>query len=537
MIIFVSDAFADQYVGGAELTTEAIIESSLYPVNKVTSDRVNINMMEEHKDSYWIFGNFSGLSKEAVVYAIKNLDYSIIEYDYKFCKFRSIKKHINHEDKCECEKGVIGKLVSSFFAKSKMNFWMSQKQLEIYQERFPFLKNNNTVLSSVFSNETLDYLKKLDTSDKNDKWIILKSPSWIKGMEDAIHYAEEENLDYELVWGLEHKYLLQKLASSRGLIFLPRGRDTCPRLVLEAKILNCELILNDEVQHKNEEWFADKSTIIEYLQTRGSVFWRKIEEIASDKLKITKNSPKGVHSLKIVIPFYNAEKWLSKCIKSLKMQDYRHFECFLVDDTSSDSSYNTAKHAIGSDKRFKLVKNKKKRYALENISRTIEKADCKDNDVIIIIDGDDWLASSYSLSTLACAYDEKDCLMTYGSYIYNPTGQRGIEPSQYPDEVIKNNLFREDAWRASHLRSFKYSLWKNLNQDDLKDEEGNYYAMAYDQAIMLPLLEMASTRSKYIEETLYVYNKDNPLNVDKIKAKQQYAIAQEIRKKKKYTAM
>jgi hypothetical protein len=57
--------------------------------------------------------------------------------------------------------------------------------------------------------------------------------------------------------------------------------------------------------------------------------------------------------------------------------------------------------------------------------------------------------------------------------------------------------------------------------------------VAYDQAIMLPLLEMSGHRSKYIKETLYVYNKSNPLNVDKIKAEQQYKTAQEIRKKKK----
>jgi len=411
---------------------------------------------------------------------------------------------------------------------------MSKKQCDVYTKLFPFIKNN-TVLSSVFSDDTLSFLTKLNIDKKNNKWIILDSPSWIKGREDAILYAEKHKLEYELVWDLKYEELLKKLARSKGLILLPPGRDTCPRLAIESKILGCELALNDNVQHKDEEWFKSKNTIIKHLQSRGSVFWRKIEAIASDKLKITKNSPKVAHELKIVIPFYNAEKWLPKCIKSLKLQDYEHFECFLVDDMSSDNSYNTAKRAMGPDKRFKLTKNRKKRYALGNISRTIEKADCNHDDVIILIDGDDWLASSYSLSTLAHAYDEKDCLMTYGSYVYNPTGQRGVEPSQYPDEVIKNNLFREDAWRASHLRSFKYSLWKNLNHDDLKDEEGKYYSMAYDQAIMLPLLEMASTRSKYIEETLYVYNKDNPLSVEKIKAAEQHLTAQEIRSKKPYT--
>ena len=146
MIIFVSDAFTEQYIGGAELTTEAIIQSSLFPVNKVLSSQVNLDLLKKYKNSYWIFGNFSGLNMEIILHVIKNLNYSIIEYDYKFCNFRSIKKHINLEEECKCEKGIVGKLISSFLAKSKMNFWMSQKQLEIYQERFPFLKNNNVYL-------------------------------------------------------------------------------------------------------------------------------------------------------------------------------------------------------------------------------------------------------------------------------------------------------------------------------------------------------------------------------------------------------
>jgi len=128
-------------------------------------------------------------------------------------------------------------------------------------------------------------------------------------------------------------------------------------------------------------------------------------------------------------------------------------------------------------------------------------------------------------------------LMTYGSYVYHPGGMRGIEPSKYPDSVTNSNSYRQDKWRASHLRSFTYYLWKNLNQDDLKDSEGKYYTMAYDQAIMLPLLEMSADRSVYIEENLYVYNKENPLNVDKIKAQQQHQTAQEIRNKKPYSKL
>jgi len=48
---------------------------------------------------------------------------------------------------------------------------------------------------------------------------------------------------------------------------------------------------------------------------------------------------------------------------------------------------------------------------------------------------------------------------------------------------------------------------------------------------------MSGDRSEYIEESLYVYNKENPLNVDKIKAQRQFETAQEIRNKKPYTKL
>jgi len=534
VIIFVSDAFSEHYVGGAELTTEAIIDASCFPVNKVLSQTVNLGLMRKYQNCFWIFGNFAGLSHECLLYAIKNLSYSIIEYDYKFCKFRSIEKHKSLEGQCDCHEQLNGKLIATFFAKSKINFWMSEKQYQIYKNIFPFIKNN-VILSSVFSDETLSYISSLDVGNKDDKWIILGSSSWIKGVDDAVSYAKENNLNYEIIWGMEYKEFLKKLANSKGLIFLPLGADTCPRLVMEAKMLGCELILNDNVQHKDEDWFRDQSFVFAYLKTRGQFFWRRIEEVAHDILDFSKTPTTSKIHFKLIIPFFNAESWLPKCLRSLKIQNYKNFKCFLIDDMSNDNSVKIANKMISKDRRFEVIKNKNKYYALENIVRTIDKADCDDEDVIILLDGDDWLATSHSLSTLANNYENHDCWVTYGSYVYNPGGQRGVEPSDYPAEVIKNNSFRTDQWRASHLRSFKYDLWKKLSHDDLKDKAGNYYKMAYDQAIMLPLLEMAGERSKFIPHVLHVYNRENSLNIDKIKASEQHQTAQEIRSKKSYT--
>ena len=136
MIIFCSDAFAEHYTGGAELTTEAIIKNSLFPVNKVLSKQVTLELMEKNKNCLWLFGNFSGLDKRCILYAAKNLDYCVVEYDYKFCKFRSIKKHEKFEGECNCHNENHGKLISAFMARSRMNFGCQKSNVSFIQAFF-----------------------------------------------------------------------------------------------------------------------------------------------------------------------------------------------------------------------------------------------------------------------------------------------------------------------------------------------------------------------------------------------------------------
>ena len=533
MIIFVSDMFVEDYVGGAELTSEAVIQDSLVPVTKIHSNNLTPSLMGKNKDKFWIFGNFSNLSRPCIVYAIKNLTYSVLEYDYKFCKYRSAEKHYAAEKQnCACHNEQIGKLISIFFKKSITTWFMSEKQKQIYLDKFPFLNNESTkVLSSVLPQDILEYIDALDCSKKDEKWLILNSDSWIKGRDLAVNFAKSKDLEYELVWGLEHKEVLKKMSTSKGIIYLPPGGDTCPRFIIEAKLLGCELMLNDNVQHKDESWFQDKKTAFSYLKERTEIFWSTTEDkwnLDTPKFKTLTEDTK----FNIIVPFYNAEEWLKKCIISIKRQKYNNFRCFLIDDLSTDLSSQVVLNNIKNDDRFKLVKNTEKKYALGNIVETLL-AVAEDEEVNVLLDGDDWLASKNVLSHLNQEYSQSECLLTYGSYVYHPDGFRGIEPSMYPESVIEDNLFRKDSWRASHLRTFKTKLWKEINLDDLKNSQG-YYKTAYDQALMLPLLELSGGKFKFVSHIMHTYNRENPLNVDKIKQKTQFERAQQIRKKKPY---
>ena len=72
IIIYVADMFFEECEGGAELTSDAIIESSPYDIITIRSQDLNIKLAEKHLDKYWVFGNFHEISKITKKYIIHN---------------------------------------------------------------------------------------------------------------------------------------------------------------------------------------------------------------------------------------------------------------------------------------------------------------------------------------------------------------------------------------------------------------------------------------------------------------------------------
>jgi len=237
---------------------------------------------------------------------------------------------------------------------------------------------------------------------------------------------------------------------------------------------------------------------------------------------------------KIIIPLFNVEKWIANCIRSVKAQKYKNFQCIILDDMSTDGSVDVIKREITNDDRFVLITNKNKCFALKNIYEGIKMTNPKPEDIILTLDGDDWLANTNVLSRLNEIYEKQNCWMTYGSYIEYPTYRRGKFAKQIPKSVVEKSSYRSHEWCSSHLRTFKFHLWDKIKQEDLLDSDGNFYRMTWDLAFMFPMLEMSGDRSHYVDEILYVYNLSNPLNDHKVDNSYQIKLEMEIRNKSKY---
>lgn len=282
-VVFVADMFAEDYGGGAELTSEALIKSSPFRVQKLRAKDVTLQLLEDGHEKFWVFGNATAMDQSLVPTIAANMKYAVLEYDYKYCQYRSPEKHQSVTTRpCDCQNRPHGKMMSAFFYAAKSLWWMSEAQQARYHMMFPFLADRpNCVLSSVFDDETFAKLKTLREAGlpRSDNWVVLGSASWIKGADAAEEWCRQNDVPYEVVWNLPYDDLLMKLATSKGHVYLPKGGDTCPRMTIEARLLGCELHLNENVQHAKEEWFdTDDSLLTEsYLYAARERFWSGIK--------------------------------------------------------------------------------------------------------------------------------------------------------------------------------------------------------------------------------------------------------------------
>lgn len=283
-VVFVSDVFAEDYVGGAELTTKAIMESApdYIKIFKIHASQVTEKTVESGYQKYWVFGNYSSLNPNLIPVFVRNCKYSVLEYDYKFCKYRSIEKHESETGSpCDCHNTTHGKMVSAFKHGAKTVYWMSERQLNRYEERFPFLGTPNEgsrqiILSSVFSDHTFAAIADLrQKAEDSGKYIVLGSESWIKGKQDSIDYCKKNKLEYEVLWEIPYSDFLEKLSKSSGLVYMPKGGDTCPRMVLEAQLMGKKVLVNENVQHMSEYPFTggNDEDVWDYLTGRPQHFW------------------------------------------------------------------------------------------------------------------------------------------------------------------------------------------------------------------------------------------------------------------------
>jgi glycosyltransferase involved in cell wall biosynthesis len=192
-------------------------------------------------------------------------------------------------------------------------------------------------------------------------------------------------------------------------------------------------------------------------------------------------------SFVIVIYAYNQALWCEKALHSVFEQDYDHYRVILVDDGSTDGTSEKAKQFIVAnnqgDKAI-LIRNETRYGLVASLYRAIDS--CLDREIVIPLNGKDWLSSPGVLNRLNLAYQNPDVWVTFG---------QGIE---YPSYEIKDDV----------QTSYYAALFKQIHLEDLFQQ--GQFAPAY----LPPILDLAGGRIRKLQEPIAFSNSASPVFPD-----------------------
>lgn len=160
--------------------------------------------------------------------------------------------------------------------------------------------------------------------------------------------------------------------------------------------------------------------------------------------------------LTIIVPVYNAEAYLQRCIDSISDQTFRDFECLLVDDGSTDSSLDICRKAEQEDPRF---------HALHQNNSGVSVArntglDAAKGRWIGFVDSDDWIEKeTYQIAIRAAEETDSDCV------------QWNFDIPGKSDSFIEKYARRESQEfkmkRNTVIKWNKYSVWTQLFKTEI----------------------------------------------------------------------
>ena len=127
---------------------------------------------------------------------------------------------------------------------------------------------------------------------------------------------------------------------------------------------------------------------------------------------------------KVIIPNYNSESFIKKCLDSILSQTFTDFEIVIADDMSTDNSVKIIKQY--KDERIHLVENKEKRY--NGGSRNVGIDYPIDSKYTLFIDNDDWFERNTCFQEIYLKIKESnypDCV-SWGYYLYKDNDKRYV---------------------------------------------------------------------------------------------------------------
>lgn len=227
-------------------------------------------------------------------------------------------------------------------------------------------------------------------------------------------------------------------------------------------------------------------------------------------LKIECNSMKGIENMEnmeplisVIVPIYNVEKYLNKCVDSIISQTYKNLEIILVDDGSPDNCPKMCDEYVQKDNRIKVIH--KKNGGLSDARNA--GIDAANGEYIAFVDSDDYIEVNMyeKLYNVIKEYDAN--IAVCSRYIVSEKGERYSYISH--DADVLNMDAREALKRIFSFKDFDMSACDKLYDIKLFENIRYPYDKLNEDYYVTPQLFHRSKKIVYIPVPLYNYLQRN----------------------------
>ena len=205
--------------------------------------------------------------------------------------------------------------------------------------------------------------------------------------------------------------------------------------------------------------------------------------------------------ISVIVPVYNVEAYLERCVESILQQTYAHFELILINDGSTDSSGQICDHLASQYENIKV-------YHIENAGVSNARnmgIQLATGSWVTFIDSDDFVTQDY-LATLASAVEGVNV-----GFVIAPLHhiKNGIV-TDLPPHSGKTELWSTEETMKELLMTTRTSFFpvaKLFKRDLLADEKFNTnYHLAEDALFLTELLLKTRCSCVFIDKPVYYYD-------------------------------
>ena len=204
--------------------------------------------------------------------------------------------------------------------------------------------------------------------------------------------------------------------------------------------------------------------------------------------------------ISVIVPVYNAEKYLNRCIDSVLAQTYTNFELLLINDGSKDRSGEICDEYAKKDNRIRVFH---KGNAGVSKARNLGLDNAK-GEWVTFIDSDDWVREDFLQKRLDLALKEgADVAYCDFEYVYKTHNVYCKAASQVLGRAATVNSWIQSRTTCSPIVLARKQLFDRY---EIRYIEGLKFCEDFNLIIKLLL---HAKRTSYVQEALYYYNKQN----------------------------